>query len=174
MTVLGFDPGLNRTGFAAVRDVQPPALLVSGVIAPPAGRAMEDRLAFIFREAGRVLGETRPDRVVVEDVYFSRNPQSTLKVGVVRGVLFAAALQAGVGFSSFSPAEVKMAVCGRGNATKEQVQFMIARILGVAEPIPEDSADAMALCLCYFAHRRFALRLAPDGKPPGETGRPAR
>lgn len=160
MTVVGFDPGLRRTGFAVVRGPEPVSVAGLGVIAPAPGGTMSERLDHFLRRAGRVLDEAAADEVVIEEVFFSRNPQSTLKLGVVRGILFAAALQREVPVASFSPAEVKMAVCGRGNATKEQVQFMTARLTGLAEGIQEDSADALALCLCFLSHRRLERKVA--------------
>lgn len=160
MIVLGFDPGLTRTGYATVRDTGRPEAVDFGVIAPPAAASLDRRLGAILSAAGALLDRHAPDQVVIEEIFFARNPQSILKVGTVRGVLFAAALQRRVPVASFSPAEVKMAVSGRGNAAKRQVQYMTAGILGLDCRLPEDSADALALCLCFLDHRRAARKVA--------------
>ena len=159
MIVAGFDPGVNRTGFGILEDSTPPSVLGFGVIAPRKGKILTNRLSEIYVGACRVLNDYSPDVVVVEEIYFADNPQTTLKIGVVRGLLFAAALEKGIEIASFSPAEIKMAVTGKGNATKNQVGFMVAAALKIKEGIPEDSADALAASLCYLIHRKYEKKL---------------
>jgi crossover junction endodeoxyribonuclease RuvC len=159
MIVAGFDPGLNRTGFGIIENLTPVSVLGFGVIAPRASNILAERLSEIYAGARRILKDYNPDVVVVEEIYFANNPQTTLKIGIVRGLLFAAALEQQVEIASFSPAEVKMAVIGKGNATKEQVGFLVARILGIKKEIPEDSADALAVSLCYLSHQKYKSRL---------------
>ena len=159
MTIAGFDPGLNRTGFGIIKDLTPISVLGFGVIAPRASKIFAERLSEIYAGARQVLKDYAPDVVVVEEIYFANNPQTTLKIGIVRGLLFAAALEQQIEIASFSPAEVKMAVIGKGNATKDQVGFLVARILGIKKEIPEDSADALAVSLCYLNHQKYEKRL---------------
>jgi len=159
MTIAGFDPGLNRTGFGIIEDLKPMLVLGFGVIAPRASKIMAERLSEIYAGVRRVLKDYAPDVVVVEEIYFANNPQTALKIGVVRGLIFAAALEQKIEIASFSPAEIKMAVIGKGNATKDQVGFLVARILGIKKEIPEDSADALAVSLCYFNHQKYVRRL---------------
>jgi len=159
MIVAGFDPGLNRTGFGIIKDLTPVSVLGFGVIAPRASKILAERLSEIYAGARRVLKDYAPDVVVVEEIYFANNPQTTLKIGIIRGLLFAAALEQQIEIASFSPAEVKMAVIGKGNATKDQVGFLVARILGIKKEIPEDSADALAVSLCYLNHQKYEKRL---------------
>ena len=159
MIVAGFDPGLNRTGFGVIRDLPSISVLDFGVIAPRSDNLFTERLSEIYAGARRVLKDYAPDVVVVEEIYFANNPQTTLKIGIVRGLLFAAALEQEIEIASFSPAEVKMAVIGKGNATKDQVGFLVARILGIKKEIPEDSADALAVSLCYLSHQKYENRL---------------
>lgn len=163
MIIAGFDPGLNRTGYALVKDTTPMTVLNFGIIAPAAKQPLQKRLDRIYREAGRLLDTYRPELVLVEEVYFSKNPQATLSIGVVRGVLFAAAIQRDLTLASFSPSEVKLAVTGRGNATKEQVTYLTTRLLALPEEPAEDSADALALCVCYLNRRRLE-RLGLEGE----------
>jgi len=159
MIVAGFDPGLNRTGFGIIKDLTPLSVLGFGVIAPRANKILAERLSEIYAGARQVLKDYAPDVVVVEEIYFANNPQTTLKIGIVRGLLFAAALEQQIKIASFSPAEVKMAVIGKGNATKDQVGFLVGKILGIKNAIPEDSADALAVSLCYINHRKYEKRL---------------
>ena len=159
MIIAGFDPGLNRTGFGIIQDLTPLSVLGFGVITPRASKILAERLSEIYAGARRVLKDYAPDVVVVEEIYFANNPQTTLKIGIVRGLLFAAALEQQIEIASFSPAEVKMAVIGKGNATKDQVGFLVARILGIKKEIPEDSADALAVSLCYLSHRKYEDQL---------------
>ncbi len=158
ITVVGFDPGLRKTGFAVVRDEEPFCLVDSGVIAAGASAGLNQRLARIFKEARLLLKKYHTEVVALEEVYFANNPQSTLKIGLVRGILMAAALELDLDIESFSPAEVKMSVSGRGNASKRQVQYMTAALAGLPRTIPEDSADALAVCFCCLAHRKQAAR----------------
>ena len=159
MIVAGFDPGLNRTGFGIIENLTPVSVLGFGVIAPRASKILAERLSEIYAGARQVLKDYAPDVVVVEEIYFANNPQTTLKIGIVRGLIFAAALEEQIEIASFSPAEVKMAVIGKGNATKDQVGFLVARILGIKKEIPEDSADALAVSLCYINHQKYEKRL---------------
>jgi len=159
MTIAGFDPGLNRTGFGVVKNLKNLSVAGFGVIAPDPKQSFSDRLAEIYFSARRLLQEYLPDIVAVEEVYFATNPQTTLKIGVVRGLLFAAALEQKLEIASFSPAEVKMAVTGRGNAAKEQVQYLVRAELKLKEEIPEDSADALAVCLCYLKNQKYEMEL---------------
>ena len=160
MTIAGFDPGLNRTGFGIIKDLKPISVLGFGVIAPHASKILAERLSEIYAGARRILKDYAPDVVVVEEIYFANNPQTTLKIGIVRGLLFAAALEQQIEIASFSPAEVKMAVIGKCNATKDQVGFLVAKILGIKKEIPEDSADALAVSLCYLSHRKYEMQIA--------------
>ncbi len=153
MIVTGFDPGLNKTGYAVIRDEKPIRVLDFGIIATSPTDGLNQRLAKIFREARLLLSEHQPQKVALEEVYFARNPQTTLKIGLVRGILIAAALEKDLEIASFAPAEVKVAVTGKGNASKKQVQYMTSALTGVARTIPEDSADALAVCLCCLNHR---------------------
>ncbi|MFA5393013.1 MAG: crossover junction endodeoxyribonuclease RuvC [Candidatus Ratteibacteria bacterium] len=159
MTIAGFDPGLNRTGFGIIKDSTPFSVLGFGVIAPHANKIIAERLSEIYAGARRILKDYAPDVVAVEEIYFANNPQITLKIGIVRGLLFAAALEQQIKIVSFSPAEVKMTVTGKGNATKDQVGFLVSRILGIKEEIPEDSADALAVSLCYLNHQKYERQL---------------
>ena len=92
-----------------------------------------------------------PDVVAIEEVFFSANAKSALKLGQVRGVAILAAANCGVEVAEYAPLSIKSAVVGYGLAQKEQVQFMVTRLLGLEnEPDSPDAADALAIAICHL------------------------
>lgn len=170
MVVLGVDPGTAITGFGVVaRHGQGLTALDYGVITPPGGAepgpaAAASRLQCLYEEMSRLIDRTRPDLVVVEELFFSRNVTTAIGVGQARGVILLAAAQAGVPVAEYTPMEVKMAVTGYGRADKRQVQAMVRALLGLAAPVrPDDAADALAVAVCGHNRYRFD-RLAGGGE----------
>ena len=109
----------------------------------------------------RLVVETqRPDAAALESVFTAKNPRSALLLGEARGVALAACGLAGVETAEYAPTEVKLAVVGYGRAEKAQVQQMVQRLLGLAEPPPQDEADALAVAICHCARRRTDMRRA--------------
>jgi len=155
MFVLGIDPGLSVTGYGLVEGAQPPRAPLAGVIRTDAAVAVPDRLEELHRGLTQVIVEAGPDVIALETVFTNRNLQTAISVGRASGVALLAAGQAGVPVYEYVPTVVKSAVAGDGSAGKEQVQQMVARLLGLEEtPRPADAADALALALCH-------LRAAP-------------
>ena len=151
--VLGFDPGTVVTGFAVLEKGHPSRLLEVGIVRPKRGLPIEQRLEQIFLRACELIEAHSPDIVAVEDPFVGKNPNSALVLGQARGVLLLAAARGGLPVASYSPRAVKASIVGRGSATKEQVQFMVQRLLGLREPPePLDASDAVAVALCHL-HR---------------------
>jgi crossover junction endodeoxyribonuclease RuvC len=151
MIVLGIDPGLANTGYGVVglRGGRL-AALDGGVVATPAGMPAELRLAAIHRAIGELLDRHRPGAVALEQLYFGQNVRTAFAVGQARGVVMAAAGAQGIVCHSYTPQQVKGAVCGSGRAAKDQVGRMVAAILGLPEPPREDhAADALAVAICH-------------------------
>jgi crossover junction endodeoxyribonuclease RuvC len=165
MIVLGIDPGLANTGYGVVaRRGARLVALDGGVIETAAGTAGEQRLAELHRGLGALIGEHAPDAVALEDIYFGVNVRSAFAVGQARGVAMLAAGQAGAGCFTYTPQQVKAAVCGSGRAPKEQVARMVATLLGLAsEPRPDHAADALAVAICHCNHAPMARALAGSG-----------
>jgi crossover junction endodeoxyribonuclease RuvC len=112
---------------------------------------LPERLDQVFRELTAEIERSRPDTVAIEEVFYSVNAKSALKLGQVRGVALLAAAQLGVPVAEYAPLKIKSSVVGFGMAQKEQVQFMVARLLGLAEPPqPADVADALAIAICHI------------------------
>jgi crossover junction endodeoxyribonuclease RuvC len=150
VTILGVDPGSAVTGYGVVRRVggAPLALVECGVIRTDASQPLATRLRDIHDGVRDVLSRHSPDCVVIEDIFFGRNPRSTAVLGHARGVILLAAAQASCEIVELSPARIKKAVTGAGAATKEQVQYMVAQLLRLARPPqPADAADGVAAAL---------------------------
>lgn len=158
MIVLGIDPGLANTGFGVVqRRSGRFVALDGGCIETPSSWAAEKRLAHIHREVDELLLRHEPDAVALEELYFGQNVQSAFAVGQARGVVLLAAGQRGIGCSSYTPQQVKQAVCGTGRAPKDQVGRMVQAVLSLPEiPTPDHAADALAVAVCHANHAPLA------------------
>lgn len=150
MLVLGIDPGTASTGYGVVRGGAgaTPTLVECGVIRTRPRDALPTRLREIYDGVRELIERHTPDALAVEDVFYSRNVRTTVVLGHARGVVLLAAEQQGIAVNEFAPAEIKKAVVGTGSATKEQVQFMLTRLLRLKSvPQPSDAADGVAAAL---------------------------
>ena len=177
MLVLGIDPGTASTGYGLVgADGSRLRLVAHGVIATRAGVTLERRLAAIHARIEELLADHRPDAMAIEELYFGANVRTAFAVGQARGVVLLAAGQRGIPARSYTPQQVKGAVCGNGRAPKEQVGRMVARLLGLAAvPAPDHAADAVAvaICDCNRAPLADAVAAAPAATVPAGTVRAA-
>jgi crossover junction endodeoxyribonuclease RuvC len=148
LRILGIDPGLNRTGFGVI-DVTGSRLacVESGIIRVPVGDLYQ-RLGTILESLSDVIRATQPHVATVENVFVNVNPQSTLLLGQARGAAICAAVAAGLPVREHTALQVKQAVVGYGKASKEQVQMMVQRLLGLAAVPSADAADALACAVC--------------------------
>ena len=155
MRVFGIDPGSERTGYGCVEtDGSRHRIVVCGAISSPALASFPDKLHRIHGQLTIILAECRPACVAIENVFYSVNARSALKLGHARGVAMLAAVQAGVAVVEYTPAEIKRAVVGYGRAEKSQVQQMMKLLLGLtAKPTPHDAADALAVAICHIHSR---------------------
>jgi crossover junction endodeoxyribonuclease RuvC len=151
MVVLGIDPGTASTGYGVVaRQGARLVALDGGVIETAARTDPGERLALIFDRVDGLLNEYAPDALAVEDLYFGVNARSAFAVGQARGVVILAAGRRGIPCRSYTPQQVKGAVCGSGRAGKEQVQRMVQALLSLGElPRPDHAADALAVAICH-------------------------
>lgn len=151
MIILGLDPGLATTGYGVVKEEGSRfTLLDYGVISTPAGTDLSKRLVSINAHLKSLLATYQPDMVAVEELFFNNNAKTALLVGQARGVLLLTVEHARIPLFSYTPLEVKMAVCGYGRADKQQVQYMVTSLLNLnAIPKPDDAADALAIAICH-------------------------
>jgi crossover junction endodeoxyribonuclease RuvC len=168
MIVLGIDPGTASTGYGVVESSGSRlCALEDGVIATRAGIPLERRLADIHARVGELLDAHAPDAIAIEELYFGANARTAFAVGQARGVVLLAAGQRGIPSRSYTPPQVKGAVCGHGRADKDQVARMVARLLGLeAPPSPDHAADALAVAICDVHRAPLAQAVAAGRRPP--------
>jgi len=168
MRVFGIDCGTEITGYGVVETDERGrnSRLVCkafGAIRMAKQMSLPERLKQVSEELNQALEVWHPDVVAVEEVFYSVNAKSALKLGQVRGVALLSVARMGLPLAEYAPLKIKSSVVGYGLAGKEQVQFMVARLLELAEPpTPPDAADALAIAIC---HIHTAQTLALQGIP---------
>ena len=166
MRVFGIDCGTEWTGYGVVTLEETPRSsslrpVCAGAIRLPKREPLSVRLALVYRELTALLAEHCPEAIAIEEVFHSVNAQSALKLGHVRGVALLAAAHTGVPVFEYAPLRIKSTVVGYGLAKKEQVQYMVARLLELERaPEPADAAYALAIGIC---HIRYAQTAAAQG-----------
>lgn len=159
--ILGLDPGLRRTGWGIVICAGSRLTHVAhGVIKAPETAPFADRLLFLFDALSRVIEEHAPDEAAVEEVFVNMNPSSTLKLGHARAASLIAPARAGLPVAEYATRLVKKAVVGAGAADKDQVGFMVRRLLPTAGETCSDSADALAVAITHAHLRVASMRVA--------------
>ena len=156
MRVFGIDCGTEFTGYGVVEidhDARTPRLrhLAAGAIKLNKKETTPQRLAQVYAELVALIALHQPEVVAIEEVFFSANAKSALKLGQVRGVAMLAAATCQMPVVEYAPLSIKSAVVGYGLAAKEQVQFMVTRLLELDEsPQSPDAADALAIAICHI------------------------
>jgi crossover junction endodeoxyribonuclease RuvC len=168
MRVMGIDCGTEWTGYGVV-DTDRSGELYSvchGAIHLSKRDSLPHRLTIIFNRLLELIDEHHPEVVAIEEVFHAVNSQTALKLGQVRGVALLAAATRKVAIAEYSPLSVKSAVCGYGRADKEQVQFMVTRLLRLAKPPePTDASDALAVAICHIHNAETTLAQGTAPKP---------
>ena len=151
MRVLGVDCGTERTGWGVIEsDGRRHTVVAHGVITLRSKDPLPGRLAAISAALRGLLAAHAPECAAVEEVFFSQNVKTALKLAHVRGVALAVLAEAGLTVGEYSPLSVKTSVVGYGRAEKHQVQLMVRTLTGLAESIEsEDAADALAVAICH-------------------------
>jgi crossover junction endodeoxyribonuclease RuvC len=153
--ILGVDPGLQRTGWGVVEADGPRVRWIAhGVIAPDTGLALALRLKGLVEGLRDVLADHGPAEAAVEETFMANNARSALMLGHARGALLATLAGSGCEVSEYGARHVKKALVGTGGAEKDQVAFMVRRLLPLAGDVGADAADALAVALCHAAERR--------------------
>ncbi len=155
MCIFGIDCGTELTGWGVLQVVETPrerklVPVSAGAIRLDKRQRTPQRLKQVYAELTALMALYAPDVVAIEDVFFAANAKSALKLGHVRGVALLAAASCNLPVAEYAPLSIKSAVTGYGLAAKEQVQFMVARLLGLERaPEPADAADALAIAICH-------------------------
>lgn len=151
MVILGIDPGTLFTGFGIIRyENYELSKIVSGVIKLSSAENIPSRLNIIYSEIDKLCRKYKPKEFAIETSFYGKNVQSAMKIGYARGVSVLAAYHNKLNIFEYSPREVKKAVVGNGGASKEQVQYMVAKLLCEKEKkIKFDESDALAVAICH-------------------------
>ena len=173
--ILGIDPGLNRTGWGVI-ETEGNRLrhIAHGVVTSSPADALSDRLSSLYSELAKIIVTWQPDEAAVEEVFVNKNPDSTLKVGMARGVALLAPAMSGLRVGEYAANLIKKSVVGAGHADKTQVAMMIGILLPGANA-KADAADALAVAVCHAHHRGGPMLPRPSGErsaaePPREGG----
>ena len=152
MRILGVDPGTLFTGYAVIKGSGGKlSILDYDVIKNPSANSLPLRLKNIYDSLVEVINKHHPDEFAIETAFYSKNVQSTLKLGHARGVSILAAVNSQIPTAEYSPREVKKSVVGTGSASKEQVRYMVCQLLKI-KPAPKslDISDAIAVAICHY------------------------
>ncbi len=156
-TIIGIDPGTNILGFGVIRvEGRRPSYVDMGVFDLRRIREPQEKLANIFAGVEELIATYTPDELAVESPFYGKNAQVILKLGRAQGAAMTAAAMKGIPVAEYAPRLAKIAICGNGAASKEQVSLMIQKTLGVTlNPKYLDATDALAIALCHF-YRQFS------------------
>lgn len=153
--IIGVDPGSCQTGYGVIQvDKQKHTYIASGYL-KLRDDSHPERLQQIYAGLQEVVQLYSPNEAAIEQVFMHRNPGSALKLGQARG---AAIVALGVPVAEYSARQVKQSVVGNGAANKEQVQYMVLRLLNLSGKLQADAADALAIAICH-ANARFLKSL---------------
>ncbi len=154
MKVLGIDPGTGRVGWAFVSHEKGiDSLIECGCFETKVNSELPDRLQKIYIFLKELIKENKPDVLAVESLFFATNVKTAFDVGAARGVILLAGQEAGLPIFQYTPLQVKSSLTGYGKAEKNQIQFMVTKILHLQEiPKPDDAADAVAISLTHIFH----------------------
>lgn len=157
--ILGLDPGLRTTGWGIVDSTGNRLSYVAhGVAKSDSGDELASRLSQLYQELLKIIDLYNPHEAAVEETFVNKNPASTLKLGMARGIVLLAPAQAGLLVGEYAANRVKKSIVGVGHADKNQVALMVQRLLPSCGEVSADAADALAVAICH-AHYRATTEL---------------
>jgi crossover junction endodeoxyribonuclease RuvC len=158
MRILGIDPGTATIGYGIIEEVEGHITVIAygAIRTKPKDGDTARRLQITYDKLNDLLHEFEPDIAGVEKLFFGKNITTAINVGQARGVILLALANSGIPVSEYSPPEIKEAVSGYGNASKQQVQYMVQNILGLeVPPKPDDAADGLAVAFTLYQRQRY-------------------
>ena len=157
MKIIGIDPGLACTGFGVIEVINNNLNLIDyGIVKTDSKQALNIRLNTIYDDLKYILKKYKPKVMSVEQIFYGKNVKSALLLGHSRGVPLLLSAKFSLALYEFSARRIKQSLTGNGNATKEQVQFMVKNLLSIDEaPNPTDASDALAAAICYNQNFRI-------------------
>jgi crossover junction endodeoxyribonuclease RuvC len=159
MRLLGLDPGLRHTGWGVI-EVRGNRLshIADGAVHSDGAKELAERLVQLHEGLVGVIERYRPDAAAVEETFVNKNPNSTLKLGLARGVALLVPALAGLPVAEYSTNLIKKSVVGAGHAEKQQIQRMVKLLLPGCMIESPDAADALAVAICHAHHANTAAR----------------
>lgn len=150
MVILGIDPGTRNCGYSIVKKEKNSLILVEAGLIKIKEKILQHQIMELVEGLDTIFKAHSIDEVAIEDIFYAYNPQTVLKLAQFRGALSLKILQVFGNFSEYTPLQVKKAVTGNGKAAKEQVAFMVKKILGIKQEIkPLDITDAIAIAITH-------------------------
>ena len=159
MRVLGIDPGSRITGYGIIEVSGGESRYIDCGCIRAGDGALPQRLKIIFQSLTEIIADARPDTVAIESVFMNRNADSALKLGRAQGAAMCAAVIQDLEVTEYTPAQVKQAVVGKGNAAKEQIQHMVKILLGLSKSPQADASDALAVALTHIHTSQTLLKV---------------
>jgi crossover junction endodeoxyribonuclease RuvC len=161
LRILGLDPGLRRTGWGVI-EASGDRLghLANGTVASDERAPLAERLLALHDGLEAVIADWQPGEAAVEESFVNKNPASTLKLGIARGVVLLVPARAGLPVAEYGANHIKKSVVGVGHAEKAQVDMMVRMLLPAARLTGADAADALAVAICHAHHRGTAAAMA--------------
>jgi crossover junction endodeoxyribonuclease RuvC len=161
MKILGIDPGLLRTGWGIISiNGNAMRFVACGIIRPAVNQSTAFRLAEIDKNLSDVMERHKPDTAAIEETFVNRNPLSSLKLGLARGVAMVVPARFGLDVAEYPANLVKKSVVGTGHADKNQIQMMVDMLLPGQRKMTADEADALAVAICHAHHAASYARIA--------------
>ena len=158
--IIGFDPGLNNTGWGIIENLSNSEKYVNhGLISTKKDIPLGQRLNMIYEGVSELFSEYSPESIAVEKIFSNKNPQSTLKLGNARAIIFLVAARFKVDIFEYSPNTVKKNLVGYGHAEKTQIIKMIERFFPGLRSLNHDSADALAVAICHSMQKKSKINL---------------
>ena len=151
MIIIGIDPGSRRCGYGILKLEKYRIIEAgAGVIVLDSKKSLPEKLQLLGSELRKILLEYKPDFASVENIFYGKSISSAFTLGHARGVILYCLSDLNIPIYSYTPKEIKLSVTGKGNASKQQVEYMVQSILRLSKPAKEDAADALASALCLY------------------------
>jgi len=157
MKILGIDPGTQVAGYGVIEMTRSKIVAIEyGSIKANKNQTFAQRLQTIHSKIMDIISKYQPDQMAIEEVFYSKNIKSAIRIGEGRGIVFLCAASANIPITEYAATVIKKAVVGNGNAQKEQVQEMVKIILDLPDiPEPRDASDALAIAICHSHNLRY-------------------
>lgn len=163
MKIIGIDPGTIQLGVGLIKcEGSRFQVVLAETVKTKPKSSLPQRLKELYEALSEIFQIYRPDEMALESVFFGKDAKSAIKIGEARAIAMLVAAQFSVPMCEYPPTKVKQAVCGNGQAKKQQVQFMVRNILKLKETPQVDTSDALALALCHQRVVQFNQKLKPE------------